>query len=182
MELRPPDPPLADGRILLRPHEERDVPALVEACRDEASQRWTTVPFPYEEENARAWIAESAGRWEDGSAATFSIVDARTDGLLGTIALRDAGWPVGELGYLVAPWARGRGVASGALRLLARWAFGELGLVRLQLVTDVDNVASQRAAEKAGFRREGVLRQALELKGRRSDCVMWSRLPADAEP
>jgi RimJ/RimL family protein N-acetyltransferase len=52
--------------------------------------------------------------------------------------------------------------------------------VRLQLVTDVENVASQRVAERAGFLREGVLRQALEVKGRRSDCVMFSLLPTDS--
>jgi RimJ/RimL family protein N-acetyltransferase len=66
-----------------------------------------------------------------------------------------------------------------ALRLIARWAFEELELVRVELCTDVANHASQRAAEKAGFAREGILRQRLEVKGRRSDCVIFSLLPRD---
>jgi RimJ/RimL family protein N-acetyltransferase len=70
-------------------------------------------------------------------------------------------------------------VATRAVRLLSGWALRELRLPRVQLLADVDNVASQRVAEKAGFRREGVLRQALEIKGRRSDCVMYSLLQGE---
>jgi [ribosomal protein S5]-alanine N-acetyltransferase len=79
----------------------------------------------------------------------------------------------------VAEEARGRGVATAATRLAAEWAFeADPALARLQLRADVENVASNRVAEKAGFTREGVLRaQRFNARlGRRTDFVMWSLL------
>ena len=77
--------------------------------------------------------------------------------------------------------ARGRGVATRALRLAARWILGHEGIERLQLRTDALNVPSQRVAEKAGFRREGVLRSVHynPRLGRRIDFVMFSLLPGE---
>ena len=70
----------------------------------------------------------------------------------------------GEIGYWCAPWARGRGVMSAAVRLVRDWAFDELELERLELTTDVDNIGSQRVAQAAGFRREGVMRGYLTAR------------------
>ena len=178
MQLVPPDPPLSDGVVLLRLLRESDIAAMVAHCQDAAMQRFTSVPAPYTESDARGWITESRARWTSGDAATFAIAVAEDDAYLGGIDLRSGPWPVGEIGYGLCADVRGRGLTTRALRLVAAWGL-ELGLVRLQLCTDPENVASQRVAEKAGFRREGVLRQALEVKGRRSDCVMFSLLPAD---
>ena len=75
--------------------------------------------------------------------------------------------------------ARGRGVATAAVRLLADWMLREWRPARMQLTTSVDNPASQRVAERAGFRREGVLRAWAENRGRRVDLAMYSRLPGD---
>ena len=90
-----------------------------------------------------------------------------------------AGDGVGEIGYWVAPWARRRGVAGAALGLLSGWAIGHLGLERLQLKADLRNEASQAVAIRAGFRREGVLRSYVEMKGERRDMVIFSLLPGD---
>lgn len=85
-----------------------------------------------------------------------------------------------RLGYWVAADARGRGICTRALRLLSRYALGELGLQRLELITDPDNTASQRVAEKVGFRREGVLRARLRHPdGRIRDSVLFSLLPGE---
>jgi RimJ/RimL family protein N-acetyltransferase len=70
-------------------------------------------------------------------------------------------------------------VATRALRLVSVWALDELGLQRISLLAEPENVPSQRVAEKAGFRREGVLRSFRELKGARRDYVMYSLLPGD---
>jgi RimJ/RimL family protein N-acetyltransferase len=180
MDLRPPEPPLSDGIVALRMLREDDVPSMVSHCRDPEMQRWTLVPSPYGRNDAYAWIERSRKQWAAGESAGFAIVLEGADEYLGGIDVRSGPWPVGEIGYGVRREVRGRGVATRALRLLSRWALDELGLVRLQLVTDVENVASQRVAERAGFTREGILRQALEVKGRRSDCVMFSLLPADS--
>jgi RimJ/RimL family protein N-acetyltransferase len=84
----------------------------------------------------------------------------------------------GHIGYWVVADARGRGICTAALRTLSRWAIEDLALGRLELVTDPANVGSQRVAEKAGFRREGVLRShLLHRDGRRRDSVLFSLLP-----
>lgn len=87
---------------------------------------------------------------------------------------------IGHIGYWVARESRGRGVCTVALGRLCSFAFEELRLERLELVTDPENVASQRVAEKVGFRREGILRShLLHRDGRRRDSVMFSLLPGE---
>jgi RimJ/RimL family protein N-acetyltransferase len=163
---------LSDGEIALRPFTEDDVPAITAACQDPEIPRWTRVPSPYTEDDAREYVS----RAEEGS---FAIVDTRTGELLGSIGIRPLDDAIGQIGYWVRREARGRGVATRALRLLSEWAFDKLELARLQLVTEPENVASQRVAENAGFQREGLLRAFAELKGRRPDFYMYSLLPED---
>ena len=96
----------------------------------------------------------------------------------------DAPVPIGELGYLLSPEARGRGVMTSALRLVIDWALGDpLRLERVQAMTDPANEASMRVLERLGFVREGVLRSyrpspAPGVTGR-EDRVIWSLLPVD---
>jgi RimJ/RimL family protein N-acetyltransferase len=163
---------LENDVVRLRPFDESDVPAIVAACQDPEIPRWTAVPSPYTEADARAWLASD----EEES---FAVVDKASGELLGSIGVRRAGEGIAEVGYWVAKEARGRGVATRALGLMARWALVEKGLGRVQLRADVANEASQRVAEKAGFVREGVLRSSLELKGARHDAVMYSLVPDD---
>jgi RimJ/RimL family protein N-acetyltransferase len=85
----------------------------------------------------------------------------------------------GEIGYVVAPSARGRGVATRALRLLTDWGFSGLGLERIELWIDVDNPASERVAERAGYLREGTLRSYWFKEDLRGDFGIWSRLRTD---
>jgi RimJ/RimL family protein N-acetyltransferase len=179
MTLVPPPPPFGDGIVALERLTTSHLPEVVGACRDPEIARWTVVPSPYTEADARDWLSMADDGWRAGTEATFAMVDASTATLLGGIGIRTANWPVTELGYWVAAPARGRGIAARGVRLLSSWAFHELGAVRVEIVTDVENLASQRVAEKAGFQREGILRRRLEVKGRRSDCVMFSLLPAD---
>ena len=84
------------------------------------------------------------------------------------------------MGYWVARGARGGGICTRAVRLLARYGLDELELQRIDLITDPDNVASQRVAEKVGFQREGVMRAHLRHPdGRIRDSVMFSLLPGE---
>ena len=99
MKLRPPDPPLTDGVVLLRLLVDDDLAPMVDACWDPEMQRWTMVPHPYGEAEARRWLTESAEAWESGEAASFVIADAADEAYLGGIGLRSAPWPVGEVGY-----------------------------------------------------------------------------------
>jgi ribosomal-protein-alanine N-acetyltransferase len=69
--------------------------------------------------------------------------------------------------------ARGRGIATRALRLVTDWAFSSLGVTRIELTTDPENVPSQRVAERVGFRNEGVRERAIVIKGAVRDSVVF---------
>ena len=178
--LRLPDPPLSDGGIVLRAWSVADVPALTVACQDAEIPRWTVVPSPYTEHDARDFIAGCAEDREAGRELALAIVD-REDTLLGAIGIGRFDWDDGraEVGYWIAREARRRAVGARATRLLARWALTELGLERLELLANPENEASQRLAERAGFTREGVLRRYRRRRGRREDLVMFSLLAED---
>jgi RimJ/RimL family protein N-acetyltransferase len=167
---------LRDGDLVLRTWTEDDVPALVAACNDSEITRWIPViPSPYTERDALAFIRGEIPPEIDHS---FAMTDAgRVVGSIGMSVNRNQ---TGHIGYWCAHEARGRGITTRALRLVCRFGFDELGLGRLELITDPDNRASQRVAEKVGFHREGVLRShLLHREGRRRDSVMFSLLPGE---
>jgi RimJ/RimL family protein N-acetyltransferase len=165
--------------VVLRSWRVEDVPAVAAACQDDEIARWLAlVPQPYTEEHARFYVDECIQADQDRRA--FAIADASTGDVVGSIDMHINRLQTGHVGYWVAAQARGRGVASDALRALSRWAFESLGLGRVELVTDPENIASQRVAEKAGFQREAVLRSILlNRDGSRRDGVMFSLLPED---
>jgi RimJ/RimL family protein N-acetyltransferase len=170
---------LRTNGLILRPWKLEDVPALVEACSDPEIPRWIPmIPSPYDEEDAHSFIRQAHENWERGEAYNFAIVDAVGGQLAGSIAMRVLRFNTGHLGYWVDREARGRGVATKALKTLCRWALDTLDVKRFELLTDPENVASQRVAEKAGFQREGLLRSSLEYQdGRRRDSILFSALP-----
>lgn len=178
--LEPPVPHLSDGVVELRPWGPSDIPAIVTACQDPEIPRWTRVPDPFGEEDAREWLATHQPKMKAGEGLPLAVV-APAGEVLGAIELHIHRKGVAGIGYWVAPWARRRRVATRALVLLSRWALATLPLFRLQVTTDPANFASQAVAERAGFRREGLLRSYLEIKGRPLDRIMYSRLPSDAD-
>ena len=168
---------LRDGDLVLREWIEDDVPALVAACNDAEITRWIPViPSPYTDADAIAFVrGEVPGAPEHSFAVT---VDGAVVGAIG-IGVNSMRYR-GRIGYWIAAPARGHGVCTRALRRLSRWALEDLGLQRLDLITDPDNRASQRVAEKVGFRREGVLRAHLRHpNGSIRDSVMFSLLPGE---
>ena len=131
-------------------------------------------------DDARRYIKDCVEASDDRR--PFAITDAETGALIGSIDMRITRLGAGHIGYWMAPQARGRGRTTAALRALSRWAIEELGLGRVELATDLDNIASQRVAEKAGFQREGVLRAMLPTRdGPRRDGVMFSLRPGELD-
>ncbi len=166
---------------MLRRMEADDIGWITVACGDRELSRYVpSIPYPYSEADARAFAEQVARRWAEGKGAAFVIGQAPGGQGLGMIEVRQfAGDPgLAEVGYWLRREARGRGVATTAVRLVAAWAFGELGVGRLNLQTAPENLASQRVAERAGFAREGLLRAWLPTAdGRRRDSVMFSLRP-----
>ncbi len=167
---------LKDGDIELRPWSLDDVPAIVAACNDADIQHWIPViPRPYTEADARAFV-----QGEVPGTGTHQFAITAGGRVVGSIGMKANEMGSGHIGYWCASKARGRGVTTRALRLLCRYAIDELNLERLELITDPDNRASQRVAEKVGFQREGVLRShLLHPDGRRRDSMMFSLLPGE---
>ena len=148
--------------------------ALVRACSDPLTRRYTSVPDPYTPEDARMFV--HAGRTD--SAMPLAVVADDAEGaVLGAVGLHavDMHRRRTEIGYWTAPWARRSGVASGALALLSGWAVEPvgLGLRRVELYAEPDNLASQMVAERAGFRRGDLVRGGIALRGRRRDVVRF---------
>jgi RimJ/RimL family protein N-acetyltransferase len=173
--------------VTLRPWTFDDVPAIAAACADAEIARWLDlIPQPYTDRDAREYVASSRQGWQHGESSNFAVRDAERDDVLGAIGIRwiDRRNGVGEAGYWVAPAARGRGVATRALCLVARWALTDVAARRLQLRADELNEPSKRVAENAGFRREGVLRSSHynARQNRSVDFVMYSLLPDDLVP
>ncbi len=181
-ELWFPVPPLADDVVRLRPWREADVPGMVLAFGDPVMQRFSWRTAAYTETDASDYVAEQEEARLRGDELNFALVEPRDqDVLLGAVSLYEIHLDQGRaaVGYWLAPEARGRGAATHAVRLLARWAFAELGLARLELTCGPDNEASQHVAERCGFSREGLLRSHVPFKGGRRDSVIYSLLPGE---
>jgi RimJ/RimL family protein N-acetyltransferase len=183
-ELAFPDPPLTDRVVTLRRWHPADVPFVVAACQDPAAMPFLPdLPRPYTEADALEWFVTHEPNRLARRAINFAVCRAAGGEPLGAVGLNrlDPELNLAEVGYWLAPAARGFGYMSRAVRLLARWGFGGCGFGRLQLTTDPDNVASQRVAERSGFHREGYLRSHLLVRrtGERRDSVLFGLLPDD---
>src|ERR1700733_13527636 len=121
-----PVPPLAGGVVLLRPWREADAPGIVLAFSDPVMQRFSWRTAPYTETDARDFFAKQERARLRGEALSFALVDPREqEVVLGCVSLSELRLDQGcaAVGYWLAPEARGRGAATDAVRLLARWAF-----------------------------------------------------------
>ena len=175
------------ARVRLRVPRPGDVEALAAICQDPDIRRFTRVPDPYTLDDAREYVNRAIGSWEDGGPAPW-FVELNGE-LVGNIALvhldREDGW--GELGYWIAPAARGRGITSAAVRRVSDWAFDQLGLARLEIQTATGNLGSELVARRAGFTRESVRRSAAVLRAVdglpacRTDMTVWVRLADDID-
>ena len=176
-----PVPALADDVVLLRPWREADVPAQLAAFSDPFFLRFSDWA-PRTEADALAYLAAHEQARRRGEQIELALVEPHDENVvLGGGSLNNVDLPErrAAIGYWLAPNARGRGVATHAVRLLADWAFRDLRVARLELTCGPDNLGSQRVAERCGFTREGVLRSHVPFKGGRRDSVVFSLLPGE---
>lgn len=160
-----------EAGITLRATGESDLPAIVEQSRDPETIRWTSsVPNPpggYQISHAREFFAMIAAGWEDGSRLSWTV-EAERDGVgqfCGLVHLRieEHGWA--EIGFSLHPRARGRGLMSGAVRLVRDYGFDVVGLSTIRWRAKAGNWPSRWVAAAAGFVFDGVVRRLLDQRG-----------------
>ncbi|MFB4280668.1 GNAT family N-acetyltransferase [Nonomuraea sp. MTCD27] len=162
--------------VRLREWREGDAPAVLRAFQAPDLRRqapWPVVTL----KDACGWIASWSGV---GHAFAVTVDGPGGEQVVGNVAVariddHGNGW----VSYWVVPEARGKGIAVAATELLARWAFDERGLYRLELGHRTNNPASCRVATKAGFLPEGIERGKLCYEGIRYDVERHARLATD---
>ena len=175
-----PGTTLTIDELVLRPWRPADAPDVYAVCQDPEIARWVTIPQPFTPADADAFIETAMAMWRDGTGAAFAIVDAETDQLLGAVTRFGPDGHQATFGLWLAAGARGRGVGTRALRLVADWTFATTAAIRLDAFIMVGNEASHRMTERAGFQREGVARAwDLHHDGVPVDCVVYSRIRGD---
>ncbi|GIJ77618.1 Protein N-acetyltransferase, RimJ/RimL family [Micromonospora phaseoli] len=166
--------------LLLRPWRDADAPAVLAAWRDPAIAQWNPQGDPLDLAAARRWVRWRAD-WSSGGHVSLAVADPTdADTMLGSVSLHRISGGDASIGYWTVVAARGRGLASAAVRRLTEWAFADLGLDRIELCHAVANPASCRVAERAGYLAEGTLRQSHRYgDGRRYDEHLHARLATD---
>jgi RimJ/RimL family protein N-acetyltransferase len=173
---------LTAGPFRLRPWRPEDVDAVWKAFQDPDLQLWNGSGV-VSREDALALVGRRLD-WTSGTHASWVAVDD-AEVLLGSVSLHtiDRLQNDAEIGYWTAPEARGRGIAAIATDAACRWGFGALPIDRIELCHAVENEASRRVAEKAGFTFEGRLRRSFRYgDGVKHDELLWARLADDPAP
>jgi RimJ/RimL family protein N-acetyltransferase len=173
---------LIDEDILLRPFRRDDSNALYAAVRESLKElkpwmSWATDG--YSEQTARDYIMIAQARWEEHT--YYALAITRRDQVLGACTLSSihALYRFCNLGYWVRTSCHGQGIAGRAAKLAARFAFEQLGLIRVEIVIGVENQASIRVAEKIGAHGEGILLNRMVVGKSIGDAHMYSLIPAD---
>ena len=189
-----PDQPLPDltgialttGRLILKAMELQDIDVVTAVCQDPEIQKWTTVPSPYTRADAESYITKiaPAGR-AAGTDAVFGLYHATTGDFLGVVGLHGISAASAtrsaqaEIGYWLAPAARGHGYITEAVQAACRWAFAVLELDRIGWFAFAPNEASRKVVLRAGFTMEGTWRSKHVHRGQIVDTWIGSLLPGD---
>jgi RimJ/RimL family protein N-acetyltransferase len=165
-------PRLVGEGLVMRAPADRDLARVVEYASDELTRRWLGhIPQPYGEADARAWLEDLTERHARGSAVTWTVADPDTDLLMGVVNLFDLSPArTGELGYVLHPEGRGRGLCRRAAALALRHAFvdvedGGLGLVKVRALAAEGNAASRSVLADLGFVHQGRERLSASVEG-----------------
>ncbi len=184
-------PLLTDGTVTLRAHRASDIPRIIQTCNDPEALRWTVVPRPYDEPEARAFLQFIEGSWTDASAGVadarwfWAITRADEDTFLGTMEVRPSGGGGAEVSFGLHADARGAGLLSRATRLAMAYA-AQVGVGTLRWQAYAGNWSSRRVAWACGFSHEGTLRGSLprlaDDGSRARDVDGWSASWSAGEP
>jgi Acetyltransferases, including N-acetylases of ribosomal proteins len=175
---------ITDGVVLMRPFRFADAEETFGAVRESLTELkpWMSWAHDgYSIQESKEFIRITRARWEEGTLFAFAITDAKTGSILGGCSLSHIHpvYHLCNLGYWVRTSRRGEGIAVRAARLAARYAFEKVGLIRVEVVMALGNMASRRVAEKAGAHYEGILHNRMVVSREIYDAHMYSLIPKD---
>ena len=176
-------PQLETDRLILRNLEVADADSFQAMCQDEDMARGTgVIPYPYPDGAAAKWIEQQLQFQRDDTRCTFVITLKPTGQILGNVSVDFVeGQLKAEIGYIVGREFKGSGMASEAVQRVVRWYFESTSQLRLFAHCFCFNLASARILEKAGFQREGLLRQHHCTEDRVADDFVYGLLRSDWE-
>lgn len=166
--------------LTLSPFTSADAGPLTSAVDDAELRRWLPLPRPYTVDVARAWCTDTTRELRDSGSGLVLAV-RRDDRLAGSVDVKRVDWRArtAELGYWTAAAHRGEGIMPRAVTALSGWLFDALAFERIELRIATGNLASRRVAEKAGFRFEGVARNAGFTDDGRVDLAVHALIRSD---
>lgn len=169
---------LRTARLQLRPMQPADAGALHAILTDpEVLRYWDTPAWP-DVAHARDFIVDEQRALVEGESITLGIYEGDPPRLIGECLLFAVDWQAGraELGFALAPGARGHGYLQEAAGALLGYGFDRLHLRRIEAEIDAGNAPAARALERLGFRREGLLRERWSVNGRIADAAFYGLL------
>jgi ribosomal-protein-alanine N-acetyltransferase len=175
--VKPPDS-ITDGVVVLRELREDDRAVVLSTMRDAVVARWLNMPQAPSDRDFDSLLRVARNGRASGDRIDYVVTEAGVDVSLGAVIASRRHRDNYEVAYLAREEGRGRGLMTRSVRLLCEWLLDE-GVGRIELRTHPENLASQGLAERAGFTREGLEREAIWLHGRRQDAIVWSLLPGD---
>jgi ribosomal-protein-serine acetyltransferase len=178
--------PLDSARLCIRPFRQADADAFAQAVFESVSSLMAWMPWchaDYSTDEAREWFALCADNLQSETSYEFGIFTLDGKTLLGGISINQINREhnFGNIGYWIRASRQRQGLASEAVRVITAYGFKELGLTRLEILAQVDNVASRRVAEKSGASFECVARNRLWFNGRPCDGAMYALIPPPEE-
>lgn len=175
---------LVTPRLVMRPATLEDAAAHYEAARESMSEVGKWLSWCHSEmtlEESELWIKTCVDAWRNQEFYGFYLFERDGGRFVGccTINEIDRFRRRANLGYWIRTSRQGRGIATEAVPIIAKFGFRELGLERLEIVAATGNLPSQRVAAKVGAQREGVARNRLRVHGVQHDAVIFSLIPSD---
>jgi len=167
-------------KIYLRPVRQDDLPILAARANDIAFLSEFNFFGLHQHNSLEKYFQENGLLSQEHG--TLVVVTCDSDQVVGDVSYRQVRYGPGitsiayNIGIVLAPEHRGKGYGVEAQQLLAEYLFSVYLIMRIEASTDITNGAEQRALEKAGFIREGVLRKAQWRNGDWHDLVVYSKL------
>jgi ribosomal-protein-alanine N-acetyltransferase len=179
-------PTLTRGLITLRKPHLDDTQAVFDGCQDPLIPRFTAISSDYSMAHALDYVQRTDASVRTQRELPFVIEHGNGDDrtFAGTISFHSLSVKnsVGELGYWMTASMRGKGIATTAARMLTDFGFASIGFKRIEALVDIENIASAKLLESAGYSPEGLLKNKVTRDdGRQVDMYLFAAVPESWE-